>query len=162
MHRAWALCCLFLVFWVPFSATAFGQLSWNSKDNQLPETTVGILEQADQFELLGLNPSPLRGGSGFHGHAILEKTEIKDRETRKKLISALMASMRENHGEVAMCFNPRHGIRATGKGGHADLVICFECLQAKLYGDSKGEFLITASPQKLFDEVLKAGHSLKR
>lgn len=158
MGRASALYCLFLIFCVPFSATAFGQLSWNSKDNHLPETAVTILEQADQFELIGLNPSPLRGGAGFYGHAILEKTEIKDKETRKKLISALMASMRESRGDVAMCFNPRHGIRATSKGGHADLVICFECLQAKLYGESKGKFLITASPQKLFDEALKAGH----
>ena len=148
-----------LVFFLLFSATAAEQSSWNSKENHLPETALAILEQADKFELLGLDPRPLQAGDGFHGYAIVERTEIKDQATRKKLISALMASMQASHGDVAICFNPRHGISATSKGRQADLVICFECLQAKLYGDRKGEFLVTASPQKLFDGVLKAGSS---
>ena len=126
--------------------------------NRLPAAVVTLLEQADQFELLSLNPKfdmrPFKGS--FHGYKVLAKTGVKDTKTRQRLISALLQGMRENSGNLAACFNPRHGIRAIHKGSHADLVICFECLQFHLFGNAQGEFLVSRSPQSVFDAVLKA------
>jgi hypothetical protein len=126
-----------------------------SRRQQLSDATVALLEQADQFELLVLSPKPIRAENAFHGYKVLGAAKIAQPDTRRRLISALMQSMRESDGTVAQCFNPRHGIRATRHGKRADLVICFECLSFRLYGDSQGAFEITHTPEVLFEEVLK-------
>ena len=129
--------------------------------NQFPAAAVTVLEQADQLELLSLHPrfETHPTGKTFHGYRILSRTRIKDAKTRQKLIASLLQGMRENQGTIAACFNPRHGIHATHKGKRADLVICFECLQVQLFGDTTGEFLISRSPQPVFDGVLQSGGS---
>jgi hypothetical protein len=124
-------------------------------NEKLPDSTVAVLEQADQFELLALDPVPTKSDHSFHGYAVLGAAKISQIDTRRRLISALRRSMRENHGTLAACFNPRHGIRATRNGKQADLVICFQCLSFRLYEDSESTFLITDTPKTLFDEVLK-------
>jgi hypothetical protein len=132
-------------------------------NQKLPDSTVAVLEQADQFELLALNPVPTKSDRAFHGYAVLGAARISQTDTRRRLISALRQSMRESHGTLAACFNPRHGIRATRNGKQADLVICFQCLSFRLYDDSERTFLITDTPRTLFDEVLKSsGVSIER
>ena len=85
--------------------------------NRLPAAVVTLLEQADPFEPLSLNPKfdmrPFKGS--FHGYKVLAKTGVKDTKTRQRLISALLQGMRENSGNLAACFNPRHGIRSDGE-----------------------------------------------
>ena len=135
-------------------ATGFG----SHLRNELPAPAVAILEQADGFELLALNPSrKLKAVKGtFHGYRILGTTFIKDAETRKKLVSAFEKGVAENQGVVAACFNPRHGIRATRNRKQADFVVCFECDQVQLFGETQGEFLISSTPRALFDSVLRS------
>ena len=132
---------------------------WNK--NHLPAAAMTTLQQADQFELISLDPrfhNPPEKDS-FHGYRILSRVIISDKNTRQKLISALRQGMRESSA-MAACFNPRHGIHAVRKGKQADLVICFECLHVELFGDAQsellGEFLVSRSPQAFFDETLKA------
>lgn len=129
--------------------------------NELPAAAVTVLEQADQLELLALHPrfEAQPTGKTFHGYRILNKTIVKDAKTRQMLIASLLQGIRENQGAIAACFNPRHGIHAIHKGKRADLVICFECLQVQLFGDTTGEFLISRSPQPVFDGVLQSGGS---
>jgi hypothetical protein len=126
--------------------------------NVIPAIAAAILEQADQFELLSLNPDhqqkPAEGD--FHGYGILGTALIKDIETRKELVSTFKKAVTENQGMVAACFNPRHGIRVARNGKHADFVICFECGQVYVSGDVQGKFLITSSAQPLFDSVLRS------
>jgi hypothetical protein len=130
------------------------------KKNAIPAEARAILDKADSFELLSLDPSPEgEVKDGFHDWKVLGKTEVKDAETRKKLVSALAKGAEENDGTVANCFNPRHGIRATHGKKTVELVICFECLQVKGYVD-KGDketanFLTAKMPQPVFDKVLK-------
>lgn len=132
-------------------------------NQRLPDSTVVVLEQADQFELLALDPVPTKSDHAFHGYAVLGAAKISQTDTRRRLISALRQSMRKRDWVVATCFNPRHGIRATRNGKQIDLVICFECLSFRLYGDREETFLITNTPKTLFDEVLKnSGVSLVR
>jgi hypothetical protein len=133
-------------------------------ENVIPETALAILEQADHFELLSLNPDyqqiPAEGD--FHGYRVLGTAVINDIETRKKLVFEFKKSVAENPGIVAACFNPRHGIRVTRKEKQVDFVICFECNQVHLFGAVQGTFLVTRSAQPLFDSVLHSrGVSVK-
>jgi len=130
--------------------------SANEVRNVIPATAAAILEQADHFELLSLNPSyQQKAAEGdFHGHRVLGTAAINDDETRKKLVSTFKGAVAENQGIVAACFNPRHGIRVTRNEKHEDFVICFECNQVQVFGEVRGEFLITGSAQPLFDSVL--------
>ncbi len=128
--------------------------------NEIPDDLQAILEQAGQFELLSLSPILPKDEipkDAFHEWEMLGKTTVKNAETRKKLIAAFKKGVEENEGIAASCFTPRHGIRVIHGGKTADFVICFECLQVHAYvGDQREKgFLITASPQAVFDSVLK-------
>jgi hypothetical protein len=127
------------------------------RPNHLPAAAMKTLKQADRFELLSLDPHFQRAleKDGFHGYRILDRVVISDPKTRDRLISALRQGMLENFGTIAACFNPRHGIHAVRQGKQVDLVICYECLQVKLFGDDQGEFLVSSSPQAFFNETLK-------
>jgi hypothetical protein len=130
--------------------------------SKIPEDAKVILEHAEQFELLSLRhfypPAPDRRppvGSDFYDYEILGRTEIRDARTRENLVSAFEKGVAENNGDVALCFNPRHGIHVSGHGKKVDFVICFECLQVKVHGDVHGGFLVSSSPQPVFDKVLR-------
>jgi hypothetical protein len=131
--------------------------------NVIPETAAAILEQADHFELLSLNPTyqqiPAEGD--FHGYRILGKAVIDDAETRKKLVFTFKRAVAENQGVAAACFDPRHGIRVTRNEKQVDFVICFECNQVHVLGAVQGAFLITRSAQPLFDSVLHSKGAVK-
>ena len=72
------------------------------------------------------------------------------------MLAALETGAKDNTGEAAACFNPRHGIRVKSGDKTVDLVICFECLQVKSFaGDKDGpSYLTTRSPQPTLDQVL--------
>ena len=58
------------------------------------------------------------------------------------------------------CFFPRHAIRAIHDGRTYDFVICFECVQVKIYGDffsmfGPAAYLVGAAPEPAFDEILR-------
>jgi hypothetical protein len=139
----------------------------------LPKETEELLDTlgtADSFVLLALDgdiPFRERGierENAFRGWPILGETEVSDPAVRQSLLNALANGVRENVNDMAAsCFNPRHGIKALVDGQRVDLVICFECFQAQVHSDIKHfeGFLLTNSPQKTFDEVLrKAGVKL--
>lgn len=128
-------------------------------DNKLPEAARTILEKAEQFELLSVDPKPQKEDEkdGFHGHKVLGKTAVKDADVRKQLVEALVKGM---EGEItpAKCFNPRHGIRATHDGKTVELLICFECAQLQVYDGPAGQgkfLLVSKAPEPVFDKVLQ-------
>jgi hypothetical protein len=129
------------------------------KDNKIPDEARAILEKAEEIELLSIDPvRPVeKPKNDFHGWKVLGKTVVKDAEVRKKLVAALKKGVEENKGEVAICFNPRHGIRASHDGKTADFLVCFECFHGHTYvGEKEIEgFLTTDSPEAAFDKVLK-------
>ena len=127
----------------------------------LPEPAQSAFTKPDQFELYSLDPNAgqKEEKGRFHGWKVLGKTVVKDAETRTKLLAALDRGINENDGTVAGCFIPRHGLRAVHGGKTVDMVICFQCYQIEFYTDGirdKGGRLVTASPQRTFNEVLKA------
>ena len=127
--------------------------------NAVPAPVMKALQNGDQYELLSLDPdrsSPPAPGN-FHRWKVLGRTTVADAATRKRLNDALRAGARENNNAVALCFNPRHGIRVRQGDSVLDLVICFECLQVEVFeGEQRGaSFLTSDSPQSVFDEVLR-------
>jgi hypothetical protein len=132
--------------------------STSKSRNVIPATVAAILEQADHFDLLSLDPH-FRGKAAkddFHGYKVLGTAVIEDPETRKRIASAFKRAVAENQGYMAACFNPRHGIRVTRNMKQADFVICFECAQVEVFGENYGRFLISNSAQPLFDSVLRS------
>jgi hypothetical protein len=134
---------------------AYKSPSWGS--NVIPAPAAAILDQADHFELLSLDPHPQgKAAKGdFYGYRVLGTAFIENTETRKKLVSAFKRAVAENQGYVAACFNPRHGIRVARNEKQADFVICFECAQVQVFGEVQGTFLISSSARILFDSVLR-------
>jgi hypothetical protein len=132
----------------------------------IPARAVAILDDAESFELLCLDPERTERGeqtaSTYHGWKVLGVAAVPDADTRQRLLTALKRGVDENKGAVAACFNPRHGIRATRGSDTAELVICFECFSAEVYlgGRRTGNFLTTNSPQPVFDDVLRAADVL--
>jgi hypothetical protein len=118
------------------------------------------MQHAEHYELLSLDPkhTTTPPPDNFHGWRILGRTMIGDQVTQKKLNDALRAGARENGNMAAGCFNPRHGIDVVSGDKTYDLVICFECLQVQVFEPEqqvKG-FLVSDSPQPVFDHVLRA------
>jgi hypothetical protein len=120
---------------------------------------ISLLDKATELELYSLDPSMRveKEKDGFHGYKVLGKTNVKDADTRQVLITAFAKGVKENKGIAANCFIPRHGIRFKSGETTIDLVICFECFQVRQYSDGKAGpgFLITRSPQLIFNKVLK-------
>lgn len=126
--------------------------------NQLPPEASAILNNADSFELLSLDPT--RGDKkptvAFHGYKVLGKTLIKDKKTQQRLLKALQKGIDANDGTVAGCFNPRHGIRAVSKKKKVELVICFQCYSMSVYvGKEQFSTLTTSLPAPVFNKVLQ-------
>ena len=126
--------------------------------NRIPPDTEAALIHAETYELLSLDPDREPQADRFHGWHVLGRIAIGDNATRTKLNAALLVGVKQNKGIVAGCFRPRHGIHVTHKGKVHDVVMCFECLSASVYvdGQRSGSFLVSESPQPVFDEVLQA------
>jgi hypothetical protein len=131
------------------------------EERKLPDKVWAILNEADQLELLSLDPDQEKEAKDkFHGWNVLGKTGIKDKKAREGVVSAVSKGVKESDGTRANCFEPRHGIRATKEKQTVDLVICFECLSVEIYldGGNKREgdpIAITKSPETALDKVLR-------
>jgi len=142
---------------LPFALLALAPLATADDKNKMAPDVAAVLEKADEFEVLSLDPMKLKEKpkDDFHGYKVLGKTTVK-KDDKKAILDALHAGLKASDGSVADCFNPRHGLRATHDGKTVDLVICFECLAMQTFvGDkSAGTMPTTAAPQKVFDKVL--------
>jgi hypothetical protein len=132
---------------------------WYFGGSNIPPEPLAALRNANTYELLSLEPTEPTPPTPdeFYSWSVLGRTTITDPETRDELTDALRWGARRNFGTVAGCFWPRHGIRVTRGETTFDFVICFECLQVGVYENGKPShsFLVTESPQPVFDEVLR-------
>jgi hypothetical protein len=134
----------------------------------LPSDTVAILESATELTVYSIDPEGkttalerLDQAKTFHGYRIRSRVDIKG-ETKSELLGKLYSAVAENPGPKR-CFNPRHGIRAKTDSRSVDMVICFECSQARIYVDGKEVRGTTLSewPQQAFDDALATNRSDK-
>lgn len=127
--------------------------------SSLPSSAVAVLEHADAFEIYALEPNgaeePKPGAEVFHGHAILVRAEVKDRNAQEQITEIVNHGVRKG-GTQAKCFNPRHGIHAT-RGGHSvDLVICYECSAIEFGEDGYFTTVTTGNVQADLDDAFRA------
>lgn len=102
--------------------------------------------RAETWTLFTFEPTsdPTRhvGAERLHGFPIRGRVELDDDGTRRRLSRSLNRGFAENGHwwtgtMTALCFRPRHGIRAVVDGRTVDVLICFECLKAYVYDDAK-------------------------
>jgi hypothetical protein len=105
------------------------------KARYIPDDVKAVLDNPEHFTLLSIYgeeyPPDITSDTKFHGYDFLGKTEIEDVLERKALIDALYQSIAESTGP-ALCFGPRHAVRAVKGDEIVDLVICFECQQIRI------------------------------
>jgi hypothetical protein len=127
------------------------RLTYLMIDNRIPEEILMVLDNAQEIELYSLDPKDIGKAKE------LGKTVIKNADVRKKLVAEFKSGVEDSIGLAALCFNPRHRLKAKYKDKVIDLVICFECLQVQysLDGKETRTLLISSKPQALFDNILK-------
>jgi hypothetical protein len=153
-----------LLFLAPAAVLFAGTApSARAADNKLPEAAQKALEQAPELTLYSLDPSPPKDKDkgddkdDFHGWKVLGKAALK-KDDATAVAAAVVKGVADSDGKAAFCFNPRHGVRAAAADGTVyDFVICFECLQVRVFADDKKlpGALTAASPQPALDKLLK-------
>lgn len=125
---------------------------------RLPGAASDPLARADQYELLSIDPDRPEQASPdlFHGYQVLGTTTISDPGVRAQLTYALQSGVKSIFGTRNNCFTPRHGIRVRSGGITTDILICFECQQARVFigEQSVADWTTDRSPQPTFDRVL--------
>ena len=147
---------------------ALGFVAGCSHSGGFQPTENTVLEKSDKGELLALNPTPDENaaattttGSDFHGYRVLGRTELQ-KDERDRLIQATREAIDASDGRAMKCFNPRHGLRIVAQGDTVDLVICFECMQMKVYQGAQERMVLIGQEQEgEFDEALSR-HSLQK
>jgi hypothetical protein len=141
-----------------------------AKRHHVADEVKNVLNNSDRFMLFSIQgvegaqffvdaiPPDVTSDTKFHGYDILGKTDIEDPVEQKSLVEALYQSIAESTGP-ALCFSPRHAIRAVKGDDIVDLVICFECFQIRVFTESQkvlGEHSVWTSdkPAGAFDAAL--------
>jgi hypothetical protein len=124
--------------------------------HEIPATAKAILEQAEEFELLSLDPKDWPSvKDGFHGCRVLGKVTITDAKLRQQLVQAFEQGVTEYKGSGVKCNFPRHGIRVTYQGKTVDFLICFQCAHVGIFVDGQQQHLLVGpSPRDAFNKVL--------
>lgn len=123
----------------------------------------GLIHLPGTITMYSLDPrqSDVVGQDDFHGYKILGRKEVTDPNDRSGLLGKLADSIRQNPGEVAACFNPRHGLRYKEDNMQVDFLICFECMSGRAYGTNDGSFLLTRTGNEEFNAFL-VKHGMQR
>jgi len=125
----------------------------------------GAIESADDVTLYSLDPeradlidhSPEHLAKLFSGYLILGQALIDDASERRALVDSLCLGLANSPRMVELCFDPHHGLRIRKGSQNLNVVICFQCHQIQLNGNS--EFIpISRSPQGVFDSALQKAH----
>ena len=137
-------------------AAALGLFLMARARPRLPREVAAVLAGADTFELLSLRPGPIerQRPDTFYGWVVLGRAAVPG-DTRAEVVAVTNEGIAHGWG-MSLCFEPRHGIHAAGRGHTADIVICFHCHQAQVYLDGRQmETLpITDAPRELLDRTL--------
>lgn len=128
-------------------------------DNEIPKEARAAFEKATEFELFSIDPDRQAKKDDkaelLHGWKVLGKTTLKG-DAAKKARAAIQKGIKDSDGSVAACFNPRHAVRVVSGQNTYDLVICYECLYARVYQgtESLGNFLTAPGPANVLNGIL--------
>lgn len=129
---------------------SFSRESRHAQSQQLSPASKEFLLSADQFTLFLLKPHPdlnEKSKRTFQNHPIIAQLDFSRNASRTNLVQALDNGIAEGDG-IAMCFNPRHGIRAKKGNETLECLICFECGQAYV---GTNYYAISQKPEATFN-----------
>jgi hypothetical protein len=118
------------------------------------------ISKAERLEVYRLNSTFIedeqKAKGSFHGYEILAQAKAESAEQRKEIGSFVGAVLHWNKLRMALCFNPRHGLRVISGKDTLDLVICFECSRVEVYDNGKlgGTFALTRQATNPLDRLL--------
>jgi hypothetical protein len=101
------------------------------------------IRQAAALELLAVSPDGRNGPASltdpsfFHGFEVLGQTTLAEPALVLELLDLIAQSCRANDTSIAACFGPRHGVSVRSGGSTVDLLICFKCLQMRVFRDGE-------------------------
>ena len=125
------------------------------------------LANPESVTLLSLEPGPdgardsegACAGSCYFGWPVLGQVAPSS-AAAKFLRADLSAWVAAPEPEaIAMCFNPRHGVRVVANGHTYDFVVCFECARTEVFKDSAAEpiaYLYYGADQGAWDAILSS------
>jgi hypothetical protein len=133
---------------------------WSQKGSKLPSAARSILEQANQIELISLDPNRSEMGklkNGYYGWKVIGKNVIEHEEIRNSMISAVERAIAQG-APRAICFVPRHAIHAsTYDGRTVDILICFQCNRVEVYVNSQRQdpdLPTSGTSEPILDKIL--------
>ena len=92
----------------------------------------------------------------FRGHIVRASSPIIDHGEQRAIVLALTDGIRESYGSVASCFEPYFGLTLQKGDKKIDIVVCFMCLNAKVYGAyAESYFILSRSHSDVFIESAK-------
>lgn len=135
----------------PLAAAALLCLACGTRfEREIGAEERAVLAAPDELELFALAPSPAPGDpppapdeDSFRGYRVTGRAAAQGEE-----MAALVGLVRRGinaGGDGAACFLPRHGLRARRGDATVDLVVCYECQRAKVYGAAAEPALVTTA-----------------
>ncbi len=71
----------------------------------------------------------------FHSWKIIGSQVLTSKEDSQFILAALLRSIHDSDGDVALCFSPAFGLKIeTEAGKSVEMAICFHCKSATVYG----------------------------
>ena len=114
---------------------------------------------AELVDLHGNRTGAFKDSERFHGFPILGKVGALSEAELLRVREALVETLRPVQEDRApsLCFFPRHGICVENPGVHVDILLCFECGEARIIcrkPEGTRSVIIGIGPEA--DEVLSA------
>jgi hypothetical protein len=133
--------------------------SWPMGDQHLPDEVKTILSRAEQIEVVSLDPTYSGLPKSLEsppGYKVLGQTAVTSWWGRRQVVRAIEQGIASHDGSAALCFIPRHALRATHEGRTVELVLCFQCSTIRVYldGQRQSDIRTASSPQELLDRLL--------
>jgi len=136
-----------------------------------PPALKAVLENADTIELFAMDPESgtrtetIPTVAAFHDYRFLNRAPLEDSGLRHELVRLYYQAVFRSEGRAALCFLPRHALRATRGAEQVDVLACFECLQLRWWGPGslEGSATIDDGDVAALDELYaRAGLTIAR
>jgi hypothetical protein len=129
----------------------------------LPPAAMEALEGAEQMTLFSIDPGRFPttppGTVRFHANIILGETVISNATQRRQISHELQRAVSASDGDIAMCFEPRHGLRVARAGKTYDFLICYQCKRVDTFvGEESIESTGLAGNPQFFNAILRAAN----
>lgn len=143
-------------------ATRFDLLEIADDRKVVAERLMQIAKEIRVCEVWSLDPNvtidpetpPTRIGERFHDFQVIARKELKATEDIQSLLFAVTLAIAQGPEETGDCFAPRHGLRLHTKQGFLDVVLCYQCLNGRLFdGENQFYFSTSKEPETEFDAI---------